>query len=139
MFIDDPIKKSINKHFHFKKKSKYMLFIESDLTTSLLFKERLDFYNIKNYKIAKNGVEAYKILYETELKNQFKFIITSIGLPDENGLEIIKFIRKNFTSKIIVYTTKKCYKNKIIYDFFYDKKLYSPTELIDMIVSENFY
>lgn len=116
---------------------KNMLIIESDETTSIIFKERLNFYNI-NYKIARNGVDAYKILYKTKKENQFKVIITNINLPDENVLDIIKFIKEKFTSKIVIYTSKdyRCYKDKFQYDYFYDKKIYSPIDVIDLIILE---
>lgn len=111
-----------------------LLIIENNITISLQFKERMDFYNI-DYKIANTGVEAYKILYDAE--KCFDYIITNIGLPDENGVEIIKFIQKNYNSKIIVYTGKKLYKNKVSCDYYYDKNRTTPSEIINMIVNEN--
>lgn len=114
-----------------------ILIIEDNITTSLLFKERLEYYKL-NYKIANNGVEAYKILYDAKI--EFDFIITNIGLPDENGAEIIKFIKNNFNnSKAIIYSTKKysLFKDKLQFDFFYNKKKKTPHEIIDMIVNNN--
>jgi len=115
-----------------------ILIIEKDINVSLLFKEKLDFYNLK-YKITKTGVEAYKVLFETTTKSQFDYIVTNIVLPDENGVEIIKYIKNKFTSKIIIYTGIKNYKsykdNISQYDYFFIKKNFSPSYIIDMIVN----
>ena len=115
-----------------------ILIIEDDIFISSLFRESLEFYNI-NYKIANNGVEAYKILFNTTFETEFNYIITNIGLPDENGIEIIKFIKNYFTSKIIIYTGKNYnfYKNEIKYDFIFRKKYKAPSDIIKMIVTKN--
>ena len=114
-----------------------ILVIEDYINISLLFRESLNFYNV-NYKIANNGVEAYKILFNTTLEFEFDYIVTNIGLPDENGIEIIKFIKNYFTSKIIIYTGKnyKFYKNEIKYDFFIKKKYKTPFDVIKMIMTK---
>lgn len=116
-----------------------ILIIEHDTDISIQFKEILNYYNIE-YKIANSGVEAYKILYEESSKN-IDYVITNIGLPDENGVEIIKYIQKNFDSniKIIVYTCKKfeLYKNKIKCDCFLNKAKVQPLEIIKMIMDNN--
>ena len=111
-----------------------LLVIEDNKNIAASFEKRLDFHNI-NHKIAFNGVEAYKILYET--KSEFDYIITNIGLPDENGVEIIKFIKSKFNSKIIIYSGKNYDFYKFPCDFFYSKKDKSPEEIIDMIVDNN--
>jgi len=114
-----------------------ILVIEDDINISSLFVERMIFYKLR-YKVANNGVEAYKILYETKPESEFDFVITNIGLPDENGVEIIKFIKEKFNSKIIVYSGKKHFRDKFNCEcFFYDKKDKSPEEIIDMIVNNN--
>ena len=109
-----------------------ILVIEAKKNISLQFNERLDYYKLE-YKIANNGVEAYKIICDPLIK--IDYLITNIGLPDETGVEIIKFIKKKFDSKIIVYTNKDYdqYKNKIHYDYFYNKKNITPINIIDMI------
>jgi len=113
-----------------------LLIIEDNINIAASFKERLEHYKIE-YKIAKTGVEAYKILYETLLSNEFDYIITNIGLPDENGIEIVKFIKSKFNSKIIIYSGKNydLYKYKFPNDYFYSKKENSPQDIIDMIMN----
>lgn len=116
-----------------------ILIIEHDTDISLLFKEMMDYYNVE-YKIANCGVDAYKILYEASSKD-IDYVITNIGLPDENGVEIIKFIQKKFDSniKIIVYSCKnfELYKDKIQCSYFLNKSKVQPFEVIKMIVENN--
>jgi len=113
-----------------------VLVIEEDIKISSVF-NKIGNEKIK-IKIVNNGVEAYKILLNTTPYLQYNYIVTNIGLPDENGVEIIKFIKKKFTSKIIIYTHKKCdfYKDKCIYDFSFDKDLHSPEDIINIIIKD---
>lgn len=109
-----------------------VLIIENNINIAALFKESLDLYNI-DFKLARSGVEAYKILYNSP---EFDLIITNIGLPDENGIEIIKFIKEKFNSKIIIYTGKKFsyYKNMVdMYDYIFDKRITSPADIVSII------
>lgn len=108
-----------------------ILIIEDDINISTLFKECLEYYNIY-FKIANSGIEAYNILYKSEF--QFDYIITNIGLPDENGIEIIKFIKQKYTSKIIIYTGRYTKNKKFKCDYFYNKKRISPSDLINIIL-----
>lgn len=112
-----------------------VLIIEDDRALNLEFKAKLEGFNIKT-SIANNGVEAYKILYNTQKRYQFDYIIVDLGLPDENGVEIIKFIKTKFTSKIIIYTRKRYedYKDKCEYDYFCLKKKQSIEDVIDLIL-----
>ena len=112
-----------------------VLIIEDDKDLNLKFKLQLEGFGIKT-SIANNGVEAYKILYNTQKRYQFDYIIVDLGLPDENGVEIIKFIKTKFTSKIIIYTRKSYddYKNKCEYDYFCLKKKQSVQDVIDLIL-----
>jgi len=114
-----------------------VLIIDKDRNISSLLNEQLQYYKIKP-KIANTGIEAYKILYNTPLRLQFNYIITNIGLPDENGIEIIKYIKEKFTSKIIIYTYKKfdIYKNKCQYDYFCNKDEKTPLEIVNIILKE---
>lgn len=112
-----------------------VLIIEDDKDLNLKFKSQLEGFGIK-FSIANNGVEAYKILYNTQKRYQFDYIIVDLGLPDENGVEIIKFIKTKFTSKIIIYTRKNYedYKDKCEYDYFMLKKNQSIKDVIDIIL-----
>lgn len=112
-----------------------VLIIEDDKDLSLNFKSQLESFNIKT-SIANNGVEAYKILYNTQKRYQFDYIVVDLGLPDENGVEIIKFIKTKFTSKIIIYTRKSYedYKDKCQYDHFCLKKKQPIQDVIDLIL-----
>jgi DNA-binding response OmpR family regulator len=112
-----------------------VLIIEDDKALNLEFKAQLEGFNIKT-SIANNGVEAYKILYKTQKRYQFDYIVVDLGLPDENGVEIIKFIKSKFTSKIIIYTRKNYedYKDKCEYDYFMLKKKQSVKDVIDLIL-----
>jgi len=112
-----------------------VLIIEKDNNISSLLNEKLQYYKITP-KITNTGIEAYKILYNTLLKYQFDYIITNIELPDENGIEIIKFIKEKFTSKIIIYTDKKydLYKNICQYDYYCDKNEKSISDIVDIIL-----
>lgn len=112
-----------------------ILIIEDDKHLTLEFKVQLESFDIKT-SIAYNGVEAYKILCNTHKKHQFDYIIVDLGLPDENGVEIIKFIKTKFTSKIIIYTRKNYddYKDKCEYDHFILKKKSSVQDVIDLIL-----
>lgn len=113
-----------------------ILIIEDDLNISTLFKDSLLLYNLE-FKIVNNGADAYKILYS---KEYFDYIITNIGLPDENGIEIIKYIKHNFDSKIIIYTRAKIksYKNKYkgLYDFIFYKANNTPLDIIESILKK---
>jgi len=112
-----------------------ILIIEHDINISSVFREKLKSHNL-NYKIVDSGVSAYKILYDILPVYQFDYVVTSINLPDENGVEIVKFIKAIFTTKVIIYTNKKLkfIEDKCEYDFFCDKKLYSPSDVIDLII-----
>lgn len=113
-----------------------ILVIENDENVFLLFKQ-LETVKIK-IDIVNSGVEAYKKLYKTPIQSQYDYIITNIGLPDENGVEIIKFINMIFTSKIIIYSGKNCdfYGELCKFDYYFNKKTYSPANIIDMIFDE---
>jgi len=115
-----------------------ILIIENNLNISNNFKERLDFYNL-NYKIVNCGVDAYKIICEDRPRLAFEFIITNLGLPDENGFEIIKFANTKYDTKIVIYSSKpyiKYFDEDIIKDIYiFDKKDKTPQEIIDMIIS----
>lgn len=115
-----------------------VLIIQHDLNICNKLKQELEKYNI-DIKIANSGVDAYKILYKTNQKNQFDFIIINISLPDENGMEIVKFIKDKFTSKVIVYTTKKYkdykkYKDRFNFDYFFEKSKKSIIDIIQLII-----
>ena len=105
-----------------------VLIIEDDELIGLLIQEELEDHNIPSI-IAPSGVEAYKLLFNTT--KDFDFII---WLPDENGVEIVKFIKEKFYSKIIIYTGKSFddYKDKCFYDYFVEKGL-SVTEVTKII------
>ena len=113
-----------------------ILIIEEDIKIASIFNQ------IKNekikIKIVNNGIEAYKTLYDTTPYLQYNYVVTNIGLPDENGVEIIKFIKKKFTSKIIIYTHKHhdFYKDKCHYDFSFDKELHTPDDIINLIMKD---
>jgi two-component system, OmpR family, KDP operon response regulator KdpE len=115
-----------------------VLIIEDDNDISSLMKEELELYRIKT-RIARSGVEAYKILYRTLPKFQFDYIITDIGLPDENGVEIIKCVKQKFTTKIIIYTGKdyEDYKDKCEYDYYLEKGVKTIFDVVDVILNEN--
>ena len=87
-------------------------------------------------QIAFNGVEAYKLLYKNE--NEFDYIIINIGLPDENGVEIVKFIKNKYKSKVIIYTNKpfKDYKNKCEYDYYLQRNKYTIHDVINIIKND---
>ena len=86
--------------------------------------------------IVNNGIDAYKSLYSALDKYNFDYIITNIGLPDENGVDIIKFISNNFTSKIIIYTSKKLtfFKKRCEYDYYFKKNEKTPSDIINLIL-----
>jgi len=111
-----------------------VLIIEDDKALNLEFKTQLEHVKIKA-STAYNGVEAYKILYSTQKRFQFDYIIVDLGLPDENGVEIIKFIKTKFTSKIIIYTRKSYddYKDKCEYNHFMLKNKNSIQDVINLI------
>jgi DNA-binding response OmpR family regulator len=111
-----------------------VLIIEDNKKLNLEFKFQLEELDIKT-SIAINGVEAYKILYKTQKRYQFDYIIVDLGLPDENGVEIIKFIKTKFTSKIIIYTRKNYddYKDKCEYDHFCLKSKISVQDIIKLL------
>jgi len=114
-----------------------ILVIEDNINISTLFKERLHFHKVQS-KIANTGVEAYKILNNTKPGLEFDYVITNIGLPDENGVEIIKTIKAKFkNSKIIIYSGKNyhLFKDKFYYDYFYCKQDITPSQIIDMIIN----
>lgn len=113
-----------------------ILIIENNLDISSEFEKSLKEHKIK-YMIANSGVEAYKILCVE--KYIFDYIITNIGLPDENGIEIVKFAKEKHKSKIIIYSGKKYTfrKRKYHYDFYFKKKDKTPSDIIKMIVNNN--
>jgi DNA-binding NtrC family response regulator len=112
-----------------------ILIIENNINISNNFESLLKEYDI-NFFIARSGVEAYKYLCDD--KYTFNYIISNIGLPDENGAEIIKFA-KNKNKKVIaiVYSGKryKLNKKKYKYDYFFNKSKFSPENIIDMILN----
>lgn len=116
-----------------------ILVIEDDVDVCLEFK-KLETKLIK-IKVVSSGVEAYKILYKTSPDFQFDYIITSIGLPDENGVEIVKFAKTIFTSKIIIYTNKNYYffKDFCQFDYYYNKQKFSPEDIINIILKEYYF
>lgn len=113
-----------------------ILVIENDGGICLEFK-KLENSLIK-IKVVSSGVEAYKILYKTSTDFQYDYIVTSIGLPDENGIEIVKFAKTIFTSKIIIYTTKNYdfFKDVCQFDYYYNKQKFSPEDVINIILAE---
>ena len=74
-----------------------LLVAEQDPKLALAFNKLIKKYKIDGI-VVNSGVDAYKSLY----KYNFDYIIINIELPDENGVDIINFIREKFTSKIIV-------------------------------------
>jgi DNA-binding response OmpR family regulator len=111
-----------------------ILIVEGDENVCLNFREELEKYNLIP-KIANNGVEAYKILYKTKV--QFDYVIIDIRFPDENGVEIIKWIKTKFTSKIIIYTDRsfKDYKDICEYDYFCEKDECTPKDIVNIILT----
>ena len=113
-----------------------VLIIEDDANTAYIInKELMHGYNIEP-DIAINGVEAYKILFNTKPEEKYEL---DLKLPDENGVEIGKFIRSKFTSKIIIYTASWFvdYKDKCEYDYFIEKG-YGFEPVINIIKKEFF-
>lgn len=112
-----------------------ILIIDGDRNISSLLNEQLIKNNI-NTKVANNGVEAYKILYSILPRYQFDFIITCIALPDENGLEIIKFVKTIFDSKIIVFTSKEEFElSNCQCDYLFNKNRDSIQDIVDVILN----
>jgi CheY-like chemotaxis protein len=72
-----------------KQKPLNILLVEDDSISQMFIEEILEPINCK-LVIAQNGKEA---LIEIE-KNQFDLILMDIGLPDINGLDLVKEIRK---------------------------------------------
>lgn len=116
-----------------------ILVIENNEDICLEFK-KLETSLIK-IKVVSSGVEAYKTLYKTSTDFQYDYIITSIGLPDENGVEIVKFAKTIFTSKIIIYTTKNYdfFKDVCQFDYYYNKQRFTPENVINIILKEYYF
>jgi DNA-binding response OmpR family regulator len=115
-----------------------ILIIEDDKdTTTLIEASFKKFYKNAELTIVHSGVDAYKILYSTNRDNQFDYIIIDMRLPDENGAEIIKLIKIFFSSKIIVYTAYKDYKDRCKYHYFFEKGSTTVEELINMILEDS--
>lgn len=115
-----------------------VLIIDGDKQIASGLKNELERYRIK-VKIMKTGVDAYKLLFRVIPEFQYDYIIIELGLPDENGIEIIKIIQSKFTSKVIIYTNKKFdfYKDKCDYDHFFEKDKKSIYDVVDIILNEN--
>jgi DNA-binding response OmpR family regulator len=114
-----------------------ILIIEDNIDTTNLIKASFQkYYNNAQLTIVHTGVEAYKILYNTDRDNQFDYIIIDMRLPDENGTEIIKFIKVFFTSKIIIYTAYRDYKNRCKCDYFFEKGSTTVEEIINIIIKD---
>ncbi len=115
-----------------------VLIIEENKKEALKLKDELEMYRIKT-KIVLNGVDAYKNLFTTPKSLQYDYIIIELGLPDENGIEIIKFIISKFTSKIIIFTNKNYnfYKDECEYDHYLEKNKNTIYDVVDIILNEN--
>lgn len=115
-----------------------VLVIEDNKDITSFIKEELENYGIKCIVVG-TGVEAYKNLYEERQKHtQFDYIIVDLRLPDENGVEIIKLIRQDFTSKIMILTGNLFddYKDKCSYDYFFQKGMCKLQDLTDIIIED---
>lgn len=112
-----------------------VLIIEDEETILEFIKEDLDEIGVI-VEVAKTGVEAYKILIKNT-KTQFHYIILDLSLPDENGVEIARWIKSNFKSKIIIYTSNayEDYKNKCKYDHFIEKNS-KISKVVDIIKND---
>jgi len=111
-----------------------ILIIENNKNISNQFKDSLEIHELK-YKIVNSAVEAYKLLCVDNVI--FDIIITNLGLPDENGVEIIKYTKSRFDSIVIIYSGKKynLRKSKFNYDYLFHKKDNSPSDIIEMIIN----
>ena len=76
-----------------------VLIIEDDKDINNILADDLHEYNIET-KSVYNGIDAYKIF----VKELFDFIVLDIRVPDENGIELLKWIKSNYKSKVIIYT-----------------------------------
>lgn len=85
---------------------------------------------------ADSGFEAFRIL----ARKDFSLIITDINMPDINGLELIRFLRKSprhSDSRIVVITSQTTEKLKErIFDLGIDGyivKPFEPSQLVDIV------
>lgn len=67
-----------------------ILYIEDDLDTSYFVSRTIKEYFNCNITTASNGKEAYELF----CKNSFEIILLDIKLPDMNGFELIKKLKK---------------------------------------------
>ncbi len=77
-----------------------ILVIDDDEITLKMFKNALELngYNCKSCSSSKDGIKEYE-------SSAYDVIFTDYGLPDMNGIELIKIIRKFDSSAFIVLCT----------------------------------
>lgn len=93
-----------------------ILLIEDNPVDSTLFLKALRKYSsINKIEIAEKGNEALKMLFQLNISP--KIIILDLGLPDMNGLEVLKKIKERKITKnipIIVFSGSDMEQNKAL-------------------------
>lgn len=85
-----------------------ILVVEDDKSVSHLISTTLTINNYK-YDVAKNGNEALLLL----TRNKYDIVFIDLGLPDIDGIEIIKKYREFSTTPIIVISARSNDEDKI--------------------------
>ena len=111
-----------------------ILIVDDEASIRNIIKEYLDFAEY-SYKEAENGIQALEIVK----KENFDLIILDIMMPELDGISVLKEIRKNSDTPVILLTARGNEYDKLIgFEMGADdylSKPFSPKELLARIKS----